>query len=79
MGLVAGPADNGFAITPNDATPLPTVTRGLYIGVTGNVSVILRGGATLLFVAVPAGALLPIEATHVRASGTTATSIVGVY
>jgi hypothetical protein len=47
----------------------------LYVGGTGNVSVITIGGDTITFNGVPAGTTLPIQARRLRSSGTTATLI----
>jgi len=75
--LITG-ATKAFAITPADAD-LAVVTRGIYVGVTGDLAVILSGDtAVVTFKAVPAGSLLPIRAKQVRAA-TTASSILGLY
>ena len=47
----------------------------LYIGGTGNVSVITAGGDQLTFNGVPAGTTLPIQVVKLRATGTTATLV----
>ena len=47
----------------------------LYVGGTGNVSVITIGGDTITFNGVPAGATLPIQVLRLRSTGTTATLI----
>jgi hypothetical protein len=47
----------------------------LYVGGTGNVSVITIGGDTITFNGVPAGTTLPIQVVRLRSSGTTATLI----
>ena len=47
----------------------------LYIGGTGNVSVITIGGDQLTFAGVPAGTTLPIQVRKLRATNTTATLI----
>ena len=76
----AGPARNAFAITPDDGTDLAFVTRALYVGAAGNVSVILIDDTdAVLFVGATAGLVLPIRVKRVQATGTTATSIVGIY
>jgi hypothetical protein len=68
------------AITPNDGANLPVFpTRGLYVGEGGNISVIMAGGTTLTFAGVGSGAILPIRVDRVRATGTTAGSIVALY
>jgi len=47
----------------------------LYVGGTGNVSVITIGGDQINFNGVPAGTTLPIQVKRLRSSGTTATLI----
>jgi hypothetical protein len=47
----------------------------LYIGGTGNVSVITIGNDQLTFNGVPAGTTLPIQVRRLRATGTTATLV----
>jgi hypothetical protein len=47
----------------------------LYVGGTGNVSVITIGGDTITFNGVPAGTTLPIQVVRLRATGTTATLV----
>lgn len=72
------PADNAVAVTPNDSLDLPAAPcRALYIGASGNVSVVI-GGNTVTFAGVPSG-VLPIRASRVRSTGTTATNIVALY
>ena len=47
----------------------------LYIGGTGNVSVITIGGDQITFNGVPAGTTLPIQVLKLRSTGTTATNV----
>lgn len=71
------PAYNATAVTKSDSTVLPA-TRGLYIGVSGDVVVTMAGGATpITFKAVPVG-VLPIQVTKVLAA-TAATDIIALY
>lgn len=72
------PAFGAFAITPNDGVDLATVTRGIYIGVAGSVKVTMADGTVVTFSNVPTG-IFPIGAARVWATGTTATSLIGVY
>ncbi len=75
---VAVPARKLVAVTPSDATLLQGV-RGLYVGVTGDVAVLAVGdSAAQTFKAVPAGAILPVEAAKVMATNTTATNILAL-
>lgn len=74
------PAGSAFAITPSDATPLFRVTRGIYVGGTGDIECIMADtGATVVFNAVPQGVILPVRVTHVKATNTTATLLRGMY
>lgn len=76
----AGPASavNGAAVTPNDGTDLTFTTRYVYVGVAGSLTVVLKSGVTVAFTVVPAGTTIPICATRVKATGTTASSIVAL-
>lgn len=74
----------GISVTPNDTTaishpPGDTFTKGLYVGVTGNISVLMAGGATVIFTNISAGVIHPISAIRVNATGTTATGIIAIY
>lgn len=55
------------------------VPDGLYVGETGNVTGRASGDSTdVVFMGVPAGTILPVALTHVRKTGTTAGSMVGL-
>lgn len=70
-------AHSAATVTPSDATVLP-VTRALYIGTTGNLSVVMADdGNTVPFSNVPVG-IFPIQVTQVLAA-TTATNIVALW
>ena len=62
-------------ITPSDTAFVNLV--GLYIGGTGNVTVITHKGNSSLFSAVPAGGTIALGITKVMFTGTTATLITG--
>ena len=72
------PASDAIAVTPHDTTELDTVCRALYVGGAGNVSVVMNG-TVVTFAGVGAGQILPIRTSLVRATLTTATSIVALY
>lgn len=73
------PSASAAAITPSDTVALPGgTTRGVYVGGAGNV-VALIGGAAVTFTEVPAGSILPVAATRVNATGTTATALVALF
>lgn len=73
------PASDGVAVTPSDTVNLATPCRALYIGASGNVALVTLGGTTLTFVGMVAGTVLPVRATRVQATNTTATSIVALW
>lgn len=77
MSNVSDPAKFGAVVTPSDSTVL-TPTRALYIGVTGDVSVLMMNGETILFKSVAVG-ILPVQVTKVFATNTTAASIVALW
>lgn len=80
QGGLDSPASYAFAITPNDSADLAYVTRGIYVGTAGALVVILvRDSAEVTFAGVPAGTLLPLCVKRVKATGTTATNLVGLY
>ena len=68
---------NALAVTPADAN-LAHIAGALWVGGLGNVTVIMAGGQTVTFTAVPSGTLLRVSVTQVRAA-TTATNIVALY
>lgn len=85
----SSPARNATAITPSDTAavaigPGSSYAKALYVGVTGNLTVITAGdnsngglGTPVLFSNVPVG-WFPVQVRAVMATGTTASSIVGV-
>lgn len=87
------PARHAIAVTPSDTKDVTNATgdaasqyaKGLYIGVSGDVTAVLAGdngnslaGTAVTFKAVPVG-MLPIQVRRVMATGTTATNIVALY
>lgn len=72
------PANTAFAITPSDATNLTTRTRGIYVGVSGNVSALMEDGTTVTFTGMAAGIIHPIRVRRINLTATTATSIIGL-
>lgn len=75
---VSAPASDAFAITPDDAGDLIYVTRALYVGTAGDVSVVMRDGGTVVFTNVNGGTTLPCCVSRVMATGTTASGLVGM-
>ncbi|QQR35429.1 hypothetical protein JI749_13850 [Devosia oryziradicis] len=72
------PAAHGFAITPSDGADLADVTRAIYVGGSGSLSLTLLSGANVTLTGVAGGTLLPLRARAIKATGTTATSLVGL-
>ncbi len=77
---LTSPARNGFSISPNDSVDLSVTCRALFVGVAGDISVILANdSSSVVFKNIPAGTVLPISAKRVEATLTTATNILGLY
>ena len=75
------PIGSAIAVTPSDTVPLPFTTRALWVAVAGDITVIMDGAApydgnTVTFASVPAGSWMPIRCKQVKATGTTATTMV---
>jgi len=80
QGGIGEPATHAVAVTPDDVDTLANVSRALYVGVTGDVTVTMYGnGNNATFVGVPAGTILPIRVSKVLATGTDATDILNLY
>lgn len=73
------PARSAATVVPNDAGDLAQVSRAIYIGQGGSLSVEMADGDTVVFEGVPTGSLLPIRAKKVNATGTTAAAIVSLW
>lgn len=72
---LSGPASSGFSITPSDTALLTETTRALFIGSGGDLRIRMLSGEVLTLQNVPTGAILPLRATAVLATGTTAGAI----
>lgn len=88
------PAAFAKAITPSDSTDIDfggksKITRGIYVGLGGDISVEMAGDPlgsgkgmsdpTVLFKTVLSGTLLPISVTRVNSTNTTASELVAVW
>lgn len=72
------PARAPFAIVPNDGTPLSTVPKGIYVGTGGDVTLRgVDGAADVTYRNLPDASFINVRAQYVRATGTTATNLVG--
>ncbi|WP_338467576.1 hypothetical protein RXV95_03170 [Novosphingobium sp. ZN18A2] len=73
------PARHCFGITPDDAASLPWPTKGIYVGQAGDIALrSVNADADVVFRNVPAGVVLDVCASAVRAAGTTAGDLVGM-
>lgn len=66
------------AVTPSDNTDLPVVSKALWVGTGGDVRLKGVNGQPVVFVGVPSGFIIPVRASRVYATGTTATDIVAL-
>lgn len=72
-------AHRAVAVTPSDATILPAGVRGLWIGSSGDLSVVMVGDtAPVTLAGALAGTWLPVQVSKVMAA-TTADDIVAFY
>lgn len=72
------PASHAFAVTPSNADLLTEATRALYVGGGGNLALVMLSGAEISLLSVAAGSILPLRVRQVKATGTTATALVGL-
>ncbi len=75
---VDAPATDAFAITPDDASELTYITRAIFVGLDGDIKVKMKDGTAVTFQNCVAGSVLPIRASQVYATGTTATGLIGL-
>lgn len=76
---ILGAAIDAFTITPSDATNYTQGgARGLYIGGSGNVSLVTPQGSVVSLVGVVTGTVLNIRSVRINSTGTTATNLVGL-
>lgn len=75
----ADPASGFSVVTPSDSASLATPSRALFVGTAGNIAVHGGQGQTVLFKNVAAGTILPVVATKVMSTNTTAADIVALF
>jgi len=80
QGNLLGSAHFAFDATAqaSDTVDLNREARALWVGGAGAISLITSGGDQVLISGIPAGTLLPIAVSRLRATGTTATLIIGI-
>lgn len=75
---LTSPAACVETIIPSDTNDLVHVTRGLYVGFTGDVAVRMKSGELATFSNVQGGTTLALRIERIFATGTTATGLVGL-
>lgn len=76
------PGNGGVALTKSDTDDLVHSSRGIYVGVAGDLTVNfannIGGGTGVLLKAVPVG-YYPFRISRLWSTGTTATNVVALY
>lgn len=73
------PARNCFPIVPNDASNLPALPKAIFVGTGGNIAIrSVDGTQDVIFMNVANGTILDVRASIVRATGTTASNMIGL-
>jgi len=73
------PYRHAAAVSPSDTVDLTNVTRAIYIGVTGDVTLITANSETVLLKGALAGSVIRVQASRIKATGTTATNLVAFW
>ncbi|GAO55321.1 hypothetical protein [Novosphingobium sp. MD-1] len=75
---VFAPSRAPFSISPSDASPLAIVPKRIFVGTGGNVTLRgVDGQADVVYRNVADGVYLNVRPLFIRATGTTASNIVG--
>ncbi len=73
------PARNCFSITPHDVATLPSLPKAIYVGTGGNIALRpVDSAQDVTFMNVTGGTILDVRAMHIRATGTTASNMIGL-
>ena len=77
--IPSAPAEDCFAIAPSDTAELARAPKALFVGEGGDVVLRpLNGTSDVTFRNVAAGSVLAVRARAIRATGTTAASLIGL-
>ena len=71
-------AQSCFTITPSNTVNFAARARAVYVGVGGDITLVNPDATTCVLVNVPQGSILPLECLRINATGTTASSLVGL-
>lgn len=74
---ISDPAQGAEAVTPG--TPFTNTCKAIYVGGAGNINLTTAYGDTVTFSSAAAGEIIPIRATVVNSSSTTATNMIALY
>ena len=67
-----------FALVPSDSAPLTQVVKGIYVGTGGDVTLRGVGAASdVTYRNLPNASYIGVRASFVRATGTTASDLIG--
>lgn len=78
-GGIQAPGKGAFSITASDSDDLSQVTRGIYVGTSGNLAVIMADDTEVTFNSLSAGIVHPLRVKRVKSTSTTASNILGIY
>jgi len=73
------PSGELSAVTPHDTNLLAKPTVGVWVGTTGNLTVIDIAGNTVTLTAVPDGCFIPMRVKIIKSTATTASNIVAFF
>ncbi len=74
----SGPTSLAFPIVPHDTNPVAGKCRGFWVGTGGTIVVrLVESAQDVTLKNVGSGTLWPFVTSHIRATGTTASDIVG--
>lgn len=77
---VSDPARRSAALVPSDDHSLERIPKALFIGTGGDILLqCIDDDAPVLFRNIPSGAILPVRAKKIHASGTSASNLVGLF
>jgi len=73
------PPTGCFAVTPSDESSFAKTARAVYVGVSGDVNVVMEDGTTGVLVAFPQGTYIYGYITRINSTSTTATNMIAFY
>ena len=76
---LTSPATNAVDVVPNDGVPMANISRAIFVGQTGDISLEMQSGQIVTFQNVQGGSILALRTLKVRQTGTTASGIVSLW